>query len=69
MDLPVSPCVRNCCLDTANDVCMGCFRSLSEITAWHDAGREERLAILSRSEERRVAHHRRYGIPFEPRNR
>lgn len=28
-----SPCIRNCCLDN-NDICMGCFRSLSEITQW-----------------------------------
>ncbi len=28
-----SPCIRNCCLDN-NDICMGCFRSLTEITQW-----------------------------------
>ncbi|MBR9729502.1 DUF1289 domain-containing protein [Shewanella intestini] len=30
----VSPCRRNCCLDN-NDTCVGCFRSLEEILAWH----------------------------------
>ena len=28
-----SPCVRNCCLDE-NDICLGCFRTVEEITAW-----------------------------------
>lgn len=28
-----SPCVRNCCLND-EDICLGCFRSLQEITRW-----------------------------------
>ncbi len=28
-----SPCVRNCCLDS-DDICLGCFRSMTEITQW-----------------------------------
>lgn len=28
-----SPCVRNCCLDD-NDICLGCFRSVTEIKQW-----------------------------------
>lgn len=28
-----SPCVRNCCLND-EDICLGCFRSLREITRW-----------------------------------
>ena len=28
-----SPCIRNCCLDN-DDICLGCFRSLTEITQW-----------------------------------
>jgi predicted Fe-S protein YdhL (DUF1289 family) len=45
-DVP-SPCVRNCCLDH-DDVCMGCYRTLSEICAWHEAPDSEKLEILIR---------------------
>lgn len=31
-----SPCVRNCCLDD-DDVCLGCGRTIAEITGWHQA--------------------------------
>lgn len=40
-----SPCVRNCCLDE-NDICLGCYRSLSEILRWGEAKEEEKRAIL-----------------------
>lgn len=47
-----SPCVRNCCLDD-DDVCLGCFRSISEIMSWNEADQAERKAILERAEKRR----------------
>ncbi len=46
------PCVRNCCLDEA-DICMGCFRSLEEILAWHQASESEKQNILRRCAERK----------------
>lgn len=48
-----SPCVRNCCLDPRNDVCLGCFRSLDEIVAWQDSDDAQREAILARARQRR----------------
>lgn len=41
-----SPCVRNCCLD-ANDVCLGCHRSLDEILNWSSASTAEKQKILT----------------------
>jgi len=52
MDVAESPCVRNCCLDS-DDICMGCFRSIDEITSWNAASAEERKIILKRALERR----------------
>lgn len=46
-----SPCIRNCCLDL-DDICLGCFRSLSEIIAWGQASNEIRMTILSNSKKR-----------------
>jgi len=40
-----SPCVRNCCLDKS-DICMGCFRHLSEITAWQSMPNQSREDVL-----------------------
>jgi uncharacterized protein len=42
-----SPCVRNCCLDD-KDICLGCYRSLSEILRWGEAKEEDRKEILAR---------------------
>ncbi|MDP5238643.1 DUF1289 domain-containing protein [Uliginosibacterium sp. 31-16] len=55
-ELPASPCVRDCCLDDRTDTCVGCFRTLTEITGWHTADAAEREAILARCEQRRCAH-------------
>ncbi len=50
-----SPCVRNCCLSD-EDVCLGCFRLLDEITRWSEAYDPERRAILQKAKHRRAAH-------------
>jgi uncharacterized protein len=46
-----SPCVRNCCLNE-DDVCMGCFRTMSEIIEWGQANTEERKTILQMAKQR-----------------
>jgi predicted Fe-S protein YdhL (DUF1289 family) len=47
-----SPCVRNCCLDT-NDICMGCFRSLNEITRWTEVDEQTRQQFLTNAHNRK----------------
>lgn len=59
-----SPCVRICCLDDDN-VCLGCFRAVEEITRWGEASDAERQAILVAARARRQRHHQRY--PLAPR--
>jgi predicted Fe-S protein YdhL (DUF1289 family) len=49
-----SPCTRNCCLD-AQDVCLGCGRTLEDILRWHAAGDDERRRIVALAAERRAA--------------
>lgn len=58
-----SPCVRNCCLDN-KDVCLGCFRHISEITGWGSASTERKKQVLSLATERKK--HYKHLIPFEP---
>lgn len=51
-DSVTSPCVRNCCLDD-QDICLGCYRSITEITGWSAADNHQRNEILKRCELRR----------------
>ena len=57
---PASPCVRECCLDDA-DECLGCGRTLDEIKAWHGADVPGREAILAAAAARREARAARFG--------
>ena len=59
-DAMASPCVRQCCLDDA-DECLGCGRTLQEIKGWHAADGAQRRAILLAAEARREARRARYG--------
>jgi len=49
-----SPCVAVCALDE-DDICLGCYRTADEITDWFMASDDERRAIVTRSEQRRLA--------------
>lgn len=42
-----SPCVRCCCLDL-DDVCVGCFRTLEEITSWNSMSDSDKLNVLEK---------------------
>jgi predicted Fe-S protein YdhL (DUF1289 family) len=57
------PCVRKCCLDDS-DTCLGCFRTLEEITHWNEAGKAERKAILEKAQQRKAAYKARVGDYF-----
>ena len=46
-----SPCVRNCCLND-DDICLGCFRSLTEITRWSTANNQSKQDILQAAAQR-----------------
>lgn len=49
-----SPCVSICALDEA-DICIGCQRSVSEITGWGRMNNDERRAVLVLCHERAKA--------------
>ncbi len=50
-----SPCIRHCCLDN-NDVCLGCFRSIDEITGWSQANAALRAEFLDNARQRSMAY-------------
>lgn len=48
-----SPCTNVCQLDPRTGWCVGCGRSMAEISRWPLAGDDERRAILARLPERK----------------
>ena len=46
-----SPCVSNCCLDD-EDICLGCFRHIDEITGWHSASDLQKIEIIEVAKKR-----------------
>ncbi len=52
-----SPCIRNCCLNN-DDLCMGCFRLLDEITNWTYCNNSEKQAILKHAEQRKIEYNK-----------
>lgn len=51
-----SPCVRICMIDADHDLCVGCWRTLREISDWHRYTPEQKHALLARLKDRRNAH-------------
>ncbi|MGA0613519.1 DUF1289 domain-containing protein [Paracoccus sp. KR1-242] len=44
---PSSPCIDICQIDPATRLCIGCLRSIDEITRWGGMTETERLAIMA----------------------
>ncbi|TPG15298.1 DUF1289 domain-containing protein [Sphingomonas oligophenolica] len=51
-DSPPSPCTQVCMLD-ADDICLGCGRTLDEIAAWGTLTPAEQRAVAAEAEQRR----------------
>jgi len=47
-----SPCIRNCCLDK-NDICLGCFRSVTEIKQWAVVDDDMKRVIIDNANARK----------------
>lgn len=48
----VSPCVKLCIIHQETQLCLGCFRSLNEISSWKSYNEEEKQSILGKLNER-----------------
>lgn len=47
-----SPCCNVCSIDPHRQVCTGCFRTLTEISAWRDMTEVQRQQVLDLLEQR-----------------
>lgn len=42
-----TPCVNVCVVDGASSLCLGCYRTLSEIAGWSGLTDDQRAAIMA----------------------
>jgi predicted Fe-S protein YdhL (DUF1289 family) len=56
----VSPCIRVCCLDD-HDICLGCFRSLTEIKRWTQVDEATRQNFLANAKDREQHYRQKWG--------
>jgi len=49
----VSPCMGKCALDE-NDICMGCYRLISEISGWLNKSETDKRSILAHCKKRKI---------------
>ena len=42
-----SPCVKLCVVHPEERICVGCFRSIEEISGWSRMTQEERAAVMA----------------------
>jgi predicted Fe-S protein YdhL (DUF1289 family) len=50
-----SPCVKVCTLDARSGLCLGCGRTIDEITRWATMSASERTRVMSELPARLVA--------------
>jgi predicted Fe-S protein YdhL (DUF1289 family) len=57
MDAPprpiATPCIKVCVIDGASGLCLGCYRSLTEVASWQKLSEAERAAIMDELAARR----------------
>ncbi len=51
-----SPCVMSCVVDQGHGYCLGCWRTLTEISHWHRYDPVQKRAVLAEIETRRITH-------------
>ena len=49
--LSMSPCTKNCSLNTSTNICEGCGRTLDEIIEWTRMTDEEKQQVMKRLSE------------------
>ncbi len=48
-----TPCIKVCVVDGASSLCLGCYRTLSEIAGWSRLSDDQRTDIMSELPARR----------------
>ena len=51
----MSPCTKNCSLNTSTNICEGCGRTLDEIIEWTRMIDEEKQQVMKRLSETQIS--------------
>jgi predicted Fe-S protein YdhL (DUF1289 family) len=51
-----TPCIKVCFVDPAQNICVGCFRTMEELGRWTRMSDAEREAVKAKLEARRAAY-------------
>ena len=51
----ISPCINICRIEPTSRLCLGCLRSMDEITGWSKMTPEERARIMAELPARKAA--------------
>ena len=51
-----SPCINVCALDE-DDLCVGCFRSMREITDWSEYPEDKKREVVTQAQQRMKRHY------------
>ncbi|MFP6747209.1 MAG: DUF1289 domain-containing protein [Alphaproteobacteria bacterium] len=54
----VSPCAGVCILHTDTKLCLGCYRTINEISHWQDMSADDQHRVMSELASRRAADRR-----------
>lgn len=60
-DEPDSPCIRVCAIHPETGICVGCYRTLDEITRWSALDPAQRKALMQELPARAAQLKRRRG--------
>jgi predicted Fe-S protein YdhL (DUF1289 family) len=44
---PATPCIKVCVVDPLSGLCIGCGRTIAEISLWPEMSEDERRAVMS----------------------
>jgi uncharacterized protein len=47
MTSPLSPCIKICVVDPLAGLCIGCGRTVGEISLWPEMAEADRLAVMA----------------------
>jgi len=46
-ETPLSPCIKVCVVDPVSGLCIGCGRTVAEISLWSEMGPTQRRSIMA----------------------
>ena len=62
--MSMSPCTKNCSLNTSTNICEGCGRTLDEIIEWTRMTDEEKQQVMKRLSEFKLSFQTNFDLSY-----